>query len=126
MCTHDWKPVAGWYARYRCAICGGFGYKQRFIRTDELGPGGPPKTMGSDRIKPYLCAHKPGGASCGGFAVKKENGRWKCAEHRHEKLVAKAAAPSGSQGTHTRRARSLVSEPAPLQGETPHEHFTRV
>jgi hypothetical protein len=97
-CHHDRKPVPGWYARYRCALCGAFGYKQRFIRTDEFGPG-IPKSLGTDRITPYLGSHKPGGAPCRNVGVTKEGGRWKCSEHRRARPTDRARAHSKSDAT---------------------------
>jgi hypothetical protein len=27
MCNHDWQPISGWYARYRCSHCAVVGCK---------------------------------------------------------------------------------------------------
>ena len=52
MCAHDWQPIPGWYARYRCSIV------------------------------PYRCEARPGGERCAEPAVRATRGkRFRCAGH---------------------------------------------
>jgi hypothetical protein len=71
MCEHDWRPIPGWTARYRCAVCRVLGCKFGIVR----GTGG-------GAIEPYLCASRSGGAKCGAPAVTGDaRALYRCARH---------------------------------------------
>jgi hypothetical protein len=85
--VHDWKPAPGWYARYRCATCGCFGYKGRMITTDEgtwSADGAHMDTYGGETVRPYLCSAREDGKPCGRPGVMKptKRGPWRCTQHR--------------------------------------------
>jgi hypothetical protein len=73
---HNWQPIGGWRARYRCRECGAVGYKPRLVTMDVEG--GP---YGSTRITPCVCAVTRAGLRCGCPAVSKTRGAWKCRAH---------------------------------------------
>jgi hypothetical protein len=73
---HNWQPIDGWRARYRCRDCRAVGYKPRLVTMDVEG--GP---YGGMRITPYVCAFAREGLRCGCPAVKKLRGSWKCPTH---------------------------------------------
>lgn len=71
-CEHDWRPIEGYYARYRCTLCGSIGLKERLVTGHR-----------SETIRPYVCHY------CGGWAVAKEptkpgqrTAQWRCHLHR--------------------------------------------
>jgi hypothetical protein len=73
VCAHDWQPIAGWYARYRCAICRAVGYKAGAVH---------PQHARSMAIVPYRCEATCAGRRCGEAAVHGRNGkRFRCAAH---------------------------------------------
>src|ERR1700730_16254840 len=53
---HDWPPIDGWCARYRCKGCRIVGYRPRVVT---LGVDGGP--YGRTAITPYVCASTRGG-----------------------------------------------------------------
>jgi hypothetical protein len=73
--VHDWRPLCGWSARYRCAECFAIGYKKRAV----MG-------FGANVILPYTCS------KCDGWAVARDYNRpptarsnsrqWRCRLHR--------------------------------------------
>jgi hypothetical protein len=80
--THTWEPVPNWCARYRCAMCGAFGVKNRIVAVRPDG------TLHVDRgIKPFRCGITCNGRRCGRPAVAKEGGTvWRCRDHRRPPL----------------------------------------
>lgn len=81
MCDHDWKPVEGWFARYRCARCKAYGAKLAVLSPGDGKPAG---------ITPLRCRHEddeergPGQAPrrCDGLAVARVRGEGlRCAQH---------------------------------------------
>jgi hypothetical protein len=74
--VHDWTPIDGWTARYRCTVCFVVGYKPRVVTVGVEG--GP---YGSMQITPYLCGAKRGADRCGCPAQSKRGGTWKCRSH---------------------------------------------
>src|SRR5260221_14564561 len=58
--THDWQPIDGWTARYRCWQCGVIAYKPRVVTI--LVDGGP---YGSMKVTPYVCTATRAGSRCG-------------------------------------------------------------
>ena len=78
---HDWHPVFGWSARYRCEDCKAFGYRrlvQKIYRDD--------RTKNAE-IVPYKCHKK----KCKGWAVAHDvvdplwgKKKWCCKDHREE------------------------------------------
>lgn len=112
-CTHDWQPIVGWYARYRCSVCGVIGYKPGAVH---------PKHARSMAITPYRCEAKSGGKRCEGHAVHNWRGKnFRCAAHRYpgrtaearKELAAGWRAPSGTdrESTATDSA-STATDPA--------------
>ena len=89
-CPHDWQPVEGWRAQYRCALCGSIGRKIRAITLDDAdGPVGPPG------ITAYRCRLKDGnGVRCQARAVTRVDGKPRCTAH--------------ACGEHTRAARESL------------------
>jgi hypothetical protein len=72
-CAHDWQPIEGWYARYRCARCRVIGYKPGAVHP------GNPRGMA---IVPYRCESKCHGARCSEPAVHNWKGaKFRCAAH---------------------------------------------
>lgn len=79
---HSWFPLpGGWGGRYRCRVCGAFGYKQSAVE----------KTSRDDTIYTYTCGTK----DCQLPAVAREHFRlkngcfstrkiWRCGQHRTE------------------------------------------
>lgn len=81
-CVHDWQPIMGWYARYRCAICRVIGYKPGAVHTQHAR---------SMAITPYRCEVRCGGKRCAGPAVHSWRGKkLRCAVHVHSGRTAKA------------------------------------
>lgn len=60
-CGHEWKPIKGWSARYRCKFCKAIGYKARAATDNIVGNPG--------QIVTYIC-HK-----CRGPATLKKPGK---------------------------------------------------
>lgn len=52
--VHEWEPIPGWYARYRCIGCLALGYKQKTVTS-----------FGSTEIVPYLCQAQADKLPCG-------------------------------------------------------------
>jgi hypothetical protein len=88
MCNHDWHPVSGWCARYRCSQCRALGFKFRVV----MGYGDPV-------IEPYHCQARPAGGRCNNLAVTRRKREMRCLEHgsSHRTLVARKQ-PAGSRG----------------------------
>jgi len=77
MCDHDWQPIPGWYARYRCSICQVIGCKFGVVVA-------PYRERRSNRIAPYRCEAKCGGVRCNEPAVHSWRGKaFRCAAHHH-------------------------------------------
>jgi hypothetical protein len=78
MCDHDWQPIPGWYARYRCSICQVIGCKFGVV----VGPYREhPRSV---QIAPYRCESRCGGVKCNEPAVHASYGKkFRCAAHRH-------------------------------------------
>ena len=77
-CGGLYEPCQGWVGRYRCNRCGVFGYRRgindrAYARADEKG-----NQHTREYIVSYCCKTK----GCGLPAVAKENGKWRCREHR--------------------------------------------
>jgi hypothetical protein len=73
MCEHDWQPIQGWYARYRCSRCRVIGYKPGAVR---------PQNARSVEITPYRCEVRREGERCAGPAVHAWHGKkFRCAAH---------------------------------------------
>lgn len=47
---HDWLPIPGWYARYRCAECKALGYKSNVTADSKYNP------WVQARVLPYHCS----------------------------------------------------------------------
>jgi hypothetical protein len=83
-CAHDWQPIDGWYARYRCTVCHVLGCKFGVV----VGPHGGHRSF---EIKPYRCEAVRGGVKCNAPAVHGWRGKkFRCAEHRHGAHAARA------------------------------------
>ena len=81
--VHDWQPIPGWYARYRCASCGVIGCKFGLVN--------PHMRHRGTGIEPYRCEARPGGEKCGEPAVHAWKGKhFKCAAHRYPGRAAQA------------------------------------
>ena len=90
ICAHDWQPISGWHARYRCAICQVIGRKLAAL------PGQRGRGTG---IEPYRCEAKRGGARCKQLAVHAWHGKnLRCAEHRHAGRAGAARKELGGAG----------------------------
>jgi hypothetical protein len=69
MCDHDWQPIPGWYARYRCSICQVIGCKFGVV----VGPYREhPRSV---QIAPYRCESRCGGVKCNEPAVHASYGK---------------------------------------------------
>jgi len=96
MCAHDWQPIPGWYARYRCTLCNVIGCK--------LGVVQPKEARSSVEIQPYRCASRCRGERCSEPAVHGWRGKaFRCEAHRaghgaraRRELVAPAKAASAA------------------------------
>jgi hypothetical protein len=73
---HDWQPINGWTARYRCKGCRVVGYRPRIVTLHVAG--GP---YGSTAVTPYICSAQQGGQRCGCPAEWKQKRAWRCREH---------------------------------------------
>lgn len=84
--AHDWQPVLGYVGRYRCVLCGAFGYKSR-----------PVTGFGNYEVVAYKCkmcsapavGHDPVSRTTlryGRKAGRSVGGRkeWRCKDHRSE------------------------------------------
>jgi hypothetical protein len=81
-CVHDWQPIMGWYARYRCAICHVIGHKPGAVH---------PQHARCTAITPYRCEVRCGGKRCAAPAVHSWRGKkLRCAAHVHSGRTAKA------------------------------------
>jgi hypothetical protein len=101
--AHDWQPISGWYARYRCSICGVIGGK----------PGAIQPQRGRTAIEPYRCEAKRGGERCTEPAVHAWRGRnLRCAAHRHPGRTAGARKQIGAAGD------SVSALPVPCPAST--------
>jgi hypothetical protein len=77
---HDWQPITGWRARYRCNGCGVIARKPRLVT--HLYPWGPANPDATPKITPYVCTLKIGELRCGCLAVKKiGRKKWRCRAH---------------------------------------------
>jgi hypothetical protein len=84
---HDWQPIDGWRARYRCRDCGVIGRKRGAVTIigpwelrDVMEP--PEPVAGGAEVTPYACTLKCAGLRCGCPAVKKTGSRrWRCSAH---------------------------------------------
>ena len=75
-CAHDWQPIPGWYARYRCTRCQVIGCKFGVVQSKHI--------TRSLEIQPYRCEVRRGGEKCTAPAVSSLYGKkCRCAEHRH-------------------------------------------
>ena len=82
VCAHDWQPIAGWYARYRCAVCRAVGYKPGAVH---------PQHARNMAIVPYRCEATCGGKRCGQPAVDSRRGKhFRCAAHVRPGRTAEA------------------------------------
>jgi len=73
VCEHDWQPIEGWYARYRCARCRVIGYKPGAVHRQHA------RCM---EITPYRCELRRGGERCAEPAVRSWRGKkFRCAGH---------------------------------------------
>lgn len=82
VCAHDWQPISGWYARYRCSSCHVIGCK--------LGVVDPRRGRGAE-IEPYRCEVRRGGERCSEPAVYARRGKgFRCAAHRRPGPTARA------------------------------------
>jgi hypothetical protein len=73
MCEHDWEPIQGWYARYRCARCRVIGYKAGALR---------PQNARCTGITTYRCEVRREGKRCAEPAVHCWRGKkLRCAAH---------------------------------------------
>ena len=82
MCEHDWQPIQGWYARYRCGKCRIIGYKPAAVR---------PQNARSTTITPYQCEVRRDGQRCVEPAVHSWYGKkFRCAAHVRPGKTAKA------------------------------------
>ncbi len=79
-CGGTWESLPRWSSRYRCNKCGAFGYRNAAAPIsvcDERG-----KFIGAkENIKEYRCRTK----DCNAFAVAKDNGNWRCRNHRKKR-----------------------------------------
>jgi hypothetical protein len=103
--AHDWQPIAGWYARYRCSICRVIGYKPCAVH---------PQHCRRTAIEPYRCEATRDGKRCNAPAVHTWHGtRFRCAEHLHRGRTAGARKKLDAAVTHrpevTSAAREVVS-----------------
>ena len=74
MCVHDWQPISGWPARYRCCICRVLGCKFRLVTGHRAR---------SMEIEPHRCEAVRGGKRCSEPAVFARRGRhFRCAAHQ--------------------------------------------
>jgi hypothetical protein len=116
MCTHDWQPIPGWYARYRCTHCSVLGCKFGVV----VAPHGGHR---SNEIAPYRCQAQCCGAKCNEPAVHGEGGanKLRCAAHRPgqaaraRRELAAAKAAQATQAT----AATVVEPPVAPSGEGP-------
>jgi len=82
MCEHDWQPIQGWYARYRCGQCRIIGYKPGAVR---------PQNARCMEITPYRCEVRRDGQRCAEPAVHSWCGKkFRCAAHARPGRTAKA------------------------------------
>jgi hypothetical protein len=73
MCNHDWQPIPGWRARYRCSKCNVIGAKFGIV---------PGSRSHSLAIEPYRCGERCDGGRCSELAVEKVWGeKLRCAAH---------------------------------------------
>jgi hypothetical protein len=98
ICTHDWQPIPGWYARYRCSLCEVIGCKFGVV----VAKYGAHRSVA---IEPYRCQAQCGGARCNEPAVHGWAGKGlRCAAHRpgqaararRELAAVKKAAQAGA------------------------------
>jgi hypothetical protein len=83
MCAHDWQPIPGWYARYRCTLCHVIGCKLGVVQAKYVQRG--------NEIEPYRCGAVRRGELCSAPAVDGSHGKkFRCAEHRHPAPAAHA------------------------------------
>jgi hypothetical protein len=100
--AHDWQPISGWYARYRCSICRVIGRKPSVVN---------PHFRHSAAIEPYRCEAKRDGDRCTESAVHGWHGkRFRCAEHRHGGRTAGARREHGTAATQRPEVTSAAHE----------------
>ena len=81
-CAHDWQPIVGWYARYRCAVCRVIGYKPGAVH---------PRQSRSTAVVPYRCGAMCGRQACGQSALHAGSGKkFRCAVHARGGRAPKA------------------------------------
>jgi len=74
MCVHDWQPIPGWFARYRCSICRVIGWKPRMVTLC--------RAHGTE-IEPYRCEIVRDRRRCKAPAVFAKDGKhFRCEAHR--------------------------------------------
>ncbi len=89
-CVHDWQPIMGWYARYRCGRCRVIGYKPGAVH---------PQHARCMAITAYRCEVRCGGKRCAEPAVHCWRGKkLRCAVHVHGGRTAKARTVLGGGG----------------------------
>jgi hypothetical protein len=109
MCTHDWQPIPGWYARYRCSICHAVGAKFGVVQGKHC--------KRSMEIHPYRCGARCGGVKCERPAVHSVHGKkFRCAEHHRPVRAARARrelAPASTETTPREEAPRQDIPPVP-------------
>jgi hypothetical protein len=82
VCEHDWQPIQGWFARYRCGRCRVIGYKPGAVR---------PQNARCMEIMPYRCEARRDGQRCAEPAVHSWRGKkFRCAAHLRQGRTGKA------------------------------------
>jgi hypothetical protein len=78
-CEHQWEGLSAWGGRYRCSLCGAFGYHVAETPCSAW------QHNAGQLIIPYLCKVK----GCGNPAVAKDPTtpgasyrQWRCRDHR--------------------------------------------
>jgi hypothetical protein len=72
-CGGTYEPVSGWSSRYRCNLCGVFGYRRAAVQADAA--------LGIQKWEDIIAyCYKTKG--CGQGAVAKDKGYWRCGAHR--------------------------------------------
>jgi hypothetical protein len=117
-CAHDWQPIDGWYARYRCTRCRVIGCKFGVV----VAPHGGHRSF---EIRPYRCEAKCAGQKCNQPAVHGWRGKnFRCAAHPHGSRATRALRQGGAMKVAEAQAavandqaetRAPVEEGAPTQ-----------
>jgi len=82
-CGGVWEPCPGWVARYRCCNCWALGLRERLVTASRAATGDV-SAYGRISIRPYLCARRVKGKSCGRVATRRVRKVCYCAEHAPE------------------------------------------